>query len=156
MTFQEFGQCYYREQVEKNWKDPRNERRNLEKYLFPVLGDRQLKDITALDIQSVVYPIRDGGHPAQAVKVRDTAKRMFDYALELHLSLNNPAAMVGTRYIGKTVRRGRHLTAREIREFLQVVYRSNIRRQLKLALHTILLTLIRKSMLPGACLSKRG
>ena len=55
--------------------------------------------------------------------------------------------MIATRYIGTTVRRSRHLTAREIREFLQVVYRSNIRRQFKLALHIILLTLIRKSML---------
>lgn len=81
------------------------------------------------------------------MKVRDTAKRMYDYALELHLSPNNPAAMVATRYIGKTVRRSRHLTAREIREFLQVVYKSNIRRQFKLALHIILLTLVRKSML---------
>lgn len=146
-TLREFGDRYYREQVEKTWKDPTNERRNLEKYLFPVLGDRQLKEITALDIQSVVYPIRDGGRPAQAMKVRNIAKRMYDYAIELHLSPINPAAMVATRYIGKAVRRSRHLKPSEIRVFLQGVYKSNIRRQFKLALHIVLLTLIRKSML---------
>lgn len=61
VTFRKFAERYYDEQVLKNWKDPANERRNLEKYLYPALGDRELKDITALDIQSVVYPIRDGG-----------------------------------------------------------------------------------------------
>lgn len=146
-TLREFGDRYYREQVERTWKNPTNERRNLEKYLYPMLGDRQLKEITALDIQAVVYPIRDGGRPAQAMKVRNTAKRMYDYAIELHLSPINPAAMVATRYIGKAVRRSRHLKAGEIREFLHVVYQSNIRRQFKLALHIVLLTLIRKSML---------
>lgn len=146
-TFREFGDRFLREQVQKNWKNPTNERRNLEKYLYPALGDRELKDITALDIQSVVYPIRDGGHPAQAMKVRDTAKRMYDYALELHLSPINPAAMVANRYIGKAVRRKRHLEPKEIRQFLQTIYKSNIRRQFKLALHILLLTLTRKSML---------
>lgn len=46
-----------------------------------------------------------------------------------------------TRYVGKAVRRGRYLTVREIRVFLHDVYRSNIRRQFKLALHRILPTL---------------
>lgn len=81
------------------------------------------------------------------MKVRDTAKRMYDYALETHLSPINPAAMVANRYIGKAVRRKRHLEPREIRQFLQVIYKSNIRRQFKLALHILLLTLTRKSML---------
>jgi hypothetical protein len=49
--------------------------------------------------------MRNGGHPAQAMSVRDTARRIYDYAVELHLSPINPAAMVATRYIGKAVRR---------------------------------------------------
>jgi integrase len=54
---------------------------------------------------------------------------------------------VATRFVGEAVRRKRHLNLGEMREFLEVVYRSNIRRQFKLALHTLLLTLVRKSML---------
>jgi len=62
LTVKAFGQRYYDEQVAKNWKDPSGELRYLEKNLYPALGDRPLKDITARDIQSIVYPKRDGGH----------------------------------------------------------------------------------------------
>lgn len=59
----------------------------------------------------------------------------------------NPAAMVATRFIGKARRRSRVLTPNEIRLYLRTVYQSNMRRQFKLALHIILLTLSRKSEL---------
>jgi hypothetical protein len=72
---------------------------------------------------------------------------MYDYAIERRLATINPATMVATKFIGKAVKRKRHLNPREMREFLEVTYRSNIRRQFKLALHIILLTLVRKSML---------
>jgi integrase len=146
-TVMEFGERYLKEQVDKNWKDPSNERRNLEKGFFPEFGDRLLKDITAVDVQLVVYRKRDGGHPAAAIRLRNTIKRMYDYAVETHCALINPAAMVATKYIGKAVRRKRYLPPKEIREFLQTIYRSNIRRQFKLVFHIILLTLVRKSML---------
>jgi integrase len=55
--------------------------------------------------------------------------------------------MVATRYIGKARKRARVLTPKEIRLYLRTVYQSNIRRQFKLALHIILLTLSRKSEL---------
>lgn len=146
-TVREFGERYLKEQVDKNWKDPSNEHRNLEKGFFPEFGDRLLRDITAVDVQLVVYRKRDGGHPAAAICLRNTIKRMYDYAVETHCALINPAAMVATKYIGKAVRRKRNLSPAEIREFLQGVYKSNMRRQFKLALHIIFLTLIRKSML---------
>jgi len=74
-------------------------------------------------------------------------KQVFDYAIEKQLVTSNPASMVATRYIGKANRRDRNLRPPEIREYLHVIYRSNIRRQFKLAFHIILLTLVRKSML---------
>lgn len=146
-TVREFGERYLKEQVDKNWKDPSNERRNLEKAFFPEFGDRFLKDITAVEVQLVVYRKRDGGHPAAAICLRNTIKRMYDYAVETHCALINPAAMVATKYIGKAVRRKRNLPPKEIREFLRGVYMSNMRRQFKLALHILFLTLVRKSML---------
>jgi integrase len=146
-TVRDFGGRYLKDVVEKNWKDASNERRYLEKDFFPEFGDRPVKDITVLDVQLVVYRKRDGGHPSAAIHLRNTIKRMYDYAIELRLVLINPAAMVATKYIGKAVRRKRNLSPAEIREFLQGVYKSNMRRQFKLALHIIFLTLIRKSML---------
>jgi hypothetical protein len=47
--------------------------------------------------------------------------------------------MVAARYIGKTRKRSRVLTANEIRIYLRIIYRSNIRRRFKPALHIFFL-----------------
>lgn len=146
-TIREFGDRYYREQVEKNLKDPIQIRRWLDAEIYPAIGDKKLKTVDALDVQRLVYRKRDKGHVASAMRIRMVLKQVFDYAIELQLVAMNPAAMVATRYIGKATRRSRNLSPKEIREYLQVLYGSNIRRQFKLALHIILLTLVRKGML---------
>jgi integrase len=142
-----FGERYFAEQVVPNWKNPKSIRRYLDNEVFPALGEKTLKDINALDVQALVYRKRDNGRIAAAMQLRNVLKQIFDYALELQLVTLNPAAMVATRYIGKARKRSRVLTPNEIRLYLRVVYQSNIRRQFKLALHIILLTLSRKSEL---------
>ncbi len=146
-TVREFGDRYFKEQVASNWKDPKTIRRYLDNEIFPALGDRLLKDVTALDVQSLVYRKRDNGQVAAAIQLRGVLKRLFDYAIETRLMTINPAAMVATRYIGKARKRSRVLTPSEIRLYVRTIYQSNIRRQFKLALHIILLTLSRKSEL---------
>jgi integrase len=146
-TVREFGKRYFREQVEKNWKDPSNIRRYLDNEIYPALGDKLLKEVTALDVQAIVYRKRDNGRIAAAMQLRGVMKQMFDYALEVQRVTMNPAAMVATRYIGKARKRSRVLTPQEIRLYLRTIYKSNIRRQFKLALHILLLTLSRKSEL---------
>lgn len=146
-TVKEFGDRYYKEQVEKSLKDPLQIRRYLDSEIYPKLGDRKLREITALDVQALVYRKRDNGRAAAAMRIRMVLKQVFDYAIEVQLAPMNPAAMVATRYIGKATRRKRNLNPKEIREYVQVIYRSNMRRQFKLALHIYLLTLVRKSML---------
>lgn len=143
----EFGDRYYKEQVVKNWKDPKTIRRYLDNEIYPTLGDRALKDVNALDVQALVYRKRDGGRVAAAIQLRMVIKQIFDYAIETRLVTINPAAMVATRYIGKARKRARVLNKEEIRLYLRTIYQSNIRRQFKLALHIILLTLSRKSEL---------
>lgn len=146
-TVREFGERYFQEQVVRNWKNPANIRRYLDNEIYPALGDNLLKEITALDVQAIVYRKRDNGRIAAAMQLRGVMKQMFDYALEVQQVTLNPAAMVATRYIGKARKRSRVLTPQEIRLYLRTVYQSNIRRQFKLALHIILLTLSRKSEL---------
>ncbi|MGC2402484.1 MAG: site-specific integrase, partial [Acidobacteriaceae bacterium] len=82
-----------------------------------------------------------------AIQLRGVIKRLFDYAIELQLVTINPAAMVATRYIGRARKRSRRLRPAEIRLYINTLYKSNLRRQFKLALHIILLTLSRKSEL---------
>ena len=80
------------------------------------------------------------------MRIRMVLKQVFDYAIEYQFLPMNPTSMVVTRYIDKATRRNRNLSTPEIRGYLQVLYRSNFRRQFKLTRHLILLTLVRKSM----------
>jgi integrase len=146
-TVKEFAERYYTEQVVNRWKDPKSVRRYLDNEIFPAFGEKALKDVNALDVQSLVYRKRDGGQVAAAIQLRGMIKQLFDYAIETRLVTINPAAMVATRFIGKARKRARVLTPNEIRLYLRTIYQSNIRRQFKLALHIILLTLSRKSEL---------
>ena len=146
-TVREFGERYFQEQVMRNWKNPNQIRRYLDNEIYPTLGDKLLKEVTALDVQAIVYRKRDNGRVAAAMQLRGVMKQMFDYALEVQKVTMNPAAMVATRYIGKARKRSRVLSPKEIRLYLQTIYQSNIRRQFKLALHILLLTLSRKSEL---------
>ena len=146
-TVRQFGERYYKEQVLRRWKDPQSIRRYLDNEIFPTLGEKALKDVNALDVQGLVYRKRDGGRIAAAIQLRMVLKQIFDYGIETRLLTINPAAMVATRYIGKARKRARVLTPKEIRLYLHTIYQSNMRRQFKLALHIILLTLSRKSEL---------
>jgi integrase len=146
-TVREFGERYFAEQAVRNWKDPKPIRRYLDTEILPTLGEKSLKDVTALDVQALVYRKRDNGRIAAAIQLRMVLKQIFDYAIETRLLTLNPAAMVATRYIGKARKRSRVLTPSEIRLYLRTIYQSNMRRQFKLALHIILLTLSRKSEL---------
>jgi integrase len=146
-TVKEFGERYYKEQVLSRWKDPKTIRRYLDNEIFPTLGEKPLKDVNALDVQALVYRKRDNGQVSAAIQLRNVIKLIFDYAIETQLVTVNPAVMVATRYIGKARKRSRVLSPKEIRLYLRTIYQSNIRRQFKLALHIILLTLSRKSEL---------
>ena len=129
------------------WKDPKSHSALSRQRDFPALGEKTLKDVNALDVQGLVYRKRDNGQVAAAIQLRSVIKQIFDYAIETQLVTVNPAVMVATRYIGKARQRSRVLAPKEIRLYLRTIYQSNIRRQFKLALHIILLTLSRKSEL---------
>jgi integrase len=146
-TVREFGDRYYREQAMRNRKKPTEILRYLEREIYPAFGDKLLKDVTALDVQALVYRKRDNGREAAAIMIRQVIKLVFDYAVHSQLATVNPATMVATRFIGRARRRSRAMSAKEIRLYLRTIYQSNMRRQFKLALHILLLTLVRKSEL---------
>jgi integrase len=146
-TVAEFASRFYDEQVAKQLKKPRDILRYLNVEIGPHLRAKLLEDVTVLDCQHAIYRKRDKGHITTAIHLRGVLKRLFDYAIELQLVTMNPAQMVATRYIGKLRRRTRALGASEIRTFLRTVYGADIQRQFKLALHLILLTMVRKSEL---------
>lgn len=146
-TVRQFGDRYYREQVAPRWKNPSEVGRYLERNIYPFLGGKLMKDITALDVQGLVYRKRDSGKVQAAIVILRTIRRMFDYAVELQLVPVNPAARVAARYVGRPSQRSRALTAAELRVYLRTVYGSAIDRRFKLALHIILASMVRKSEL---------
>ncbi len=122
-------------------------RRYLEKEIYPAFGNRPIREITAQDVQRLVFRKRDNGFESAAAQLRNLLKRVFDYALVCGVVTANPTYATPTRFITRARPRTRSLSPDELRTYLQVLYRSNIRRQFKLALNIILLTLVRKSEL---------
>ena len=49
----QFGDRYYREVVKMDRKNPEHLRGYLDKDIFPVLGDKLLREITATDVQKI-------------------------------------------------------------------------------------------------------
>lgn len=146
-TLKDFGDRYFREIVERDWKNPNSIRRYLNKDIYPRMGSIRMRDVTRGDVEKVVFAKRDQGFDAAAGQIRNLLKRMFDYAEALNLVNGNPARALAMKYIAKLNPRDRSLSAAELTVFLHAVYASNMRRQFKLALHLILLTMVRKSEL---------
>jgi Arm DNA-binding domain len=146
-TVFEFGERYFTEIVQRDCKDPRPIRRYLDKEIYPRLAEKAVRDITPAEVQAIVFRKRDNGSPASAGQIRNLLKRMFEYAIANGLVTVNPALSIPMRFITQARPRTRALSPEELRIYLQTLYQSNIRRQFKLALHQILLTLVRKSEL---------
>jgi len=146
-TVREFGERYFGEVVVRHRKNPTILRRYLDKVIYPRLGEKRVREVTATDIQKMVFEKRDHGFPAAAADVRNLCKRIWDYAIVCQVAETNPAAALPVRFITKARPRTRALSPDEIRIYLSTLYGSGIRRQFKLALHLILLTLVRKSEL---------
>jgi integrase len=146
-TMREFAERYYREVVMRDRKDPRNIRRYLDNEILPAFGSQVLIEVTATDVRTVVFRKRDNGQESAAAEIRNLIKRIFDYAIACDVTQANPALALPVRFITKARARTRTLSPVEIRTYLHTLYRSNIRRQFKLALHLMLLTLVRKGEL---------
>lgn len=143
----DFGERYFKEVVLRDRKDTSILRRYLDKEIYPAFGSKSLRDVTPAEVQELVFRKRDNGFPAAAAVIRNLVKRVYDYAIVCGAALINPAVATPTRFITRARPRTRALSEKEIASYIQTLYRSNIRRQFKLALHMILLTLVRKSEL---------
>ncbi|HEX7422270.1 MAG TPA: integrase arm-type DNA-binding domain-containing protein [Terriglobales bacterium] len=146
-TVREFSERYYHDIVLRDRKDPSDMRRYLDNEIIPALGQKPLSQVMAADVQTLVFRKRDNGKESAAAQIRSLIKRIFDYAVVCGVAQANPAMALPTRFITKVRPRTRVLTPDEVRVYLHTLYRSNIRRQFKLALHLILLTLVRKAEL---------
>jgi integrase len=146
-TVEVFAWRWFAEVVQKNVRKPKNIKRALEKDIIPRIGSMQLRDITPTDIFSIVDPIKNRGAEQMALQTRGMLKRMFDYAVVRELATTNPAGAIKAKFIATASSRSTVLTPTEIGAAFRKIYQSNMKRANKLALHLIMITLVRKSML---------
>ena len=146
-TLKQFAERFFKEIQQRDRKDTTMPRRYLDKDILPYLGSKAVRDLTAEDVRSVIWKKKEQGFDAAAGQVRGLLKRMLDYAVTCGLISSNPVSALPMRHIYKAVSRERALTTGEIKQFLQAVHLSNIRRQFKISLQLILMTLVRKSEL---------
>lgn len=146
-TVAEFGERFFREMVAKDRKDVTIPRRYLDKAILPAIGSKAVRDVTTEDVRAIIWKKKDEGFDAAAGNIRGVLKRLFDYATTAGLVTVNPVLALPMRHVHRAKARERALTPEEIRKFLKAAFESNIRRQFKIALHLILLTMVRKSEL---------
>ncbi len=146
-TVEKFAERFFKDIQARDRKDNTMPRRYLEKDILPYLGAKPIKDVTAEDVRQVIWKKKEQGFDAAAGQVRGLLKRMLDYAVTCGLLNHNPVMALPMRHVYRSSARERTLSPQEIQWFLQTVQISNIRRQFKIALQLILMTLVRKSEL---------
>ena len=128
----------------------RTTRRALDKDVLPAIGGMSVKAVTADDIVAICERIKSRGSPKMALHTRNVVKRLYAYLIARQLATSNPAEVVPARSIATFDSRTRVLSGDEIGTMLRSIDESGIRRPLKLALHLLILTMVRKSDLVEA------
>lgn len=146
-TVAEFGERFFSEIVAKDRADLTSPRRYFDKAIVPAIGAKPVRDVTTEDVRAIIWRKKDEGFDAAAGQIRGVLKRLFDYATTAGLVTANPVLALPMRHVHKAKSRERALSPEEIKSFLRAAFESNIRRQFKIGLHLILLTMVRKSEL---------
>jgi len=146
-TVEEFSKRWLTEIVEKSNKNPRNVRRVLEKDVIPAIGKKRLSEVAVSDVLAITDKIKARGADQSALLTRNVMKRLFAYAIAREKATFNPAAAIEARFIAQAKSRDVALTPEEVGRLLRAIYSSSMRRSHKLALHLLILCMMRKSEL---------
>ncbi len=146
-TVEAFSRRWFAEIVEPNNSAPRNIKRVLEKDVIPAIGSKQVADVTVTDILAITDKVKARGADQMALQTRNVLKRLFAYAIAREKIKFNPAAAIEAKFIATARSRDVALTPDEIGKLLRAIYQSSIKRSHKLALHLLILCMVRKSEL---------
>jgi integrase len=147
-TVREFGDFWINEEIStKSAAYQHTAKRVMEKDVYPFIGNKALSEVNPGDVLAICDRIKNRGAPKMALTTRNLIKLMFEYAGNRQMASVNPAKAIGARFITTQESRTRVLTPDEIGQVLRAVYASDIRRSLKLAIHLLVLTMVRKSEL---------
>jgi integrase len=146
-TVEAFARRWYAEIAEPANSNPRNVKRILDKDVIPAIGTKQIADVTVTDILAITDKIKKRGADQMALQTRNVLKRLFAYAIAREKTQFNPAAAIEAKFIAQAKSRDMALTPDEIGQLLRAIYQSSMKRAHKLALHLLILCMVRKSEL---------
>jgi integrase len=147
-TLRECGALYIEAEMANKSPDyRRTTERALTKDVYPAIGNKNMGEVTATDVLAICDRIKARGSPKMALHTRNVIKRLYEFAMARQLTNINPAKIIPARFIATSDSRERVLKPDEIGTMLRAIYSSSIRRPLKLALHLLVLTMVRKSEL---------
>lgn len=146
-TLATFARRWYAEIAEPANSNPRNIQRVLEKDVIPAIGRKQVADVTVTDILAITDKIKNRGADQMALQTRNVLKRLFAYAIAREKTTFNPAAAIEAKFIAQAKSRDVALTPEEVGKLLRAIYQSSMKRAHKLALHLLILCMVRKSEL---------
>lgn len=148
-TFKDFAEAWLTETGHsEKWQA--TQKYWLELDIYPALGGRKIKDVTAGDVLTLLDSIKKRGSPQSALRVRGIIKQVYDYAIGRQRATINPAAQIPSKVVHKPQSRSRTLSEQEIRAALEAIQASGATPQSKRALRLVLLTMVRKGELRRA------
>lgn len=115
--------------------------------MIPAIGAKPLAEVTVTDMLAITDRIKARGADQMALQTRNVMKRLFAYAIAREKATFNPAAAVEAKFIATARSRDVALTPDEIGRLLRAIYQSSMKRAHKLALHLLILCMVRKSEL---------
>jgi integrase len=145
-TVEAFAWRWFAEVAEPANSTPRNIKRVLEKDVLPAIGTKQIVDVTVDDVLKITDAIKARGADQMALQTRNVLKRLFAYAIARQKVTFNPAA-VEAKFIASARSRDVALSSDEIGRLLRTIYQSSMKRAHKLALHLLILCMVRKGEL---------
>lgn len=149
-TLEAFAWRWYAEVVEPVNSNPRNIKRVLDKDVIPAIGAKQVSDVTVNDVLAITDRIKARGSDQMALQTRNVMKRLFAYAIARQKIQFNPAAAIEAKFIATAKSRDVALSSEEVGKLIRAIYQSSMRRAYKLALHLLILCMVRKSELTEA------
>lgn len=132
---EEFLRNYASKLSEKTQKEYR---RNLEKDVLPVLGNRKARDVTRRDISALLRSIKNRGADNQALQVFKIVRKMFNFAVHEERLEVSPCTNLDPP--SPAVAKDRYLKPKEIKKFWEALPKSPMSQDLQRALKLILLT----------------
>ncbi len=156
-TVEKLVLLWYSERIEEESKRPQTIKKQIDKDIIPLLGDKELSILQTVDIADALGEIVKRGAPVHANRVLSSLKQLFNWAISKGKMQYNPALCIRPRDIGgKEVPRDRYLSLDEIKILWRFLDgdESQMALQTKNAIKIILLTGVRTAELRLATFSE--